>query len=201
MDRIEEIREKYQHELVIDDAPHYWIEFDKDDLVWLLSTIDTLQEQLAEEHAISNSFKDRMLIAEATLAEKESENAGLIDMVNTQNKQIAELKAELHQQFEESISIIHDQGAKLINAEARCTTCDKHDSYFEGEWKQRAEKAEARLKPIEEINQRFDINAVIKVTEYKYFGDYEFSEPQRVAVAKLVEMAEAIKKCCEGVVK
>ena len=82
-------------------------------------------------------------------------------------------------------------------AEARCTICDKHDSYFEGEWKERAEKAEARLKPIEEINQRFDINAVIKVTEYKYFGDYEFSEPQRVAVAKLVEMAEAIKKCCE----
>ena len=85
MDRVEEIREKYQHELVIDDAPHYWIEFDKDDLVWLLSTIDTLQEQLAEEHAIANNFKDRMLIAETALAEREKECEGLKEILQDYN--------------------------------------------------------------------------------------------------------------------
>jgi hypothetical protein len=35
--------------------------------------------------------------------------------------------------------------AELKKKLARCETCDKHDSYFEGEWKGRAEKLQAEL--------------------------------------------------------
>jgi len=51
------------------------------------------------------------------------------------------------------------EGLKQQNYEERCTTCDKHDSYFEGEWKDRAEKAESEnaglLDRINEQNKRF----------------------------------------------
>lgn len=39
----------------------------------------------------------------------------------------------------------------------------------------------------------------IKETEYKYFGDYEFSEAQWAAVNKLVDAARAYLKASEGV--
>lgn len=39
------------------------------------------------------------------------------------------------------------------------------------------------------------LQAAIKATEYKYFGDYEMSDEQRYAVDTLVEFA---KRSCDG---
>lgn len=39
--------------------------------------------------------------------------------------------------------------------------------------------------------QKAELEAAIRKTEYKYFGDYEFSEDQRAAVDVLVAFAQS----------
>ena len=45
-----------------------------------------------------------------------------VTLIEEQDKQIAELKAELKEQFEQGISIIHDQGAENILLKDQITT-------------------------------------------------------------------------------
>jgi len=52
---------------------------------------------------------------------------------------------------------------------------------------------------IEEVKEkRKEIIGAIKHTEYKYFGDYEFSEAQHDAVGVLVNIAKAALKAAEN---
>jgi chromosome segregation ATPase len=75
-------------------------------------------------------------------------NADAKDTINNLTVRWGKAEREITDLVERNTTLIYDvafekrQIADLQKKLARCETCDKHDSYFEGEWKERAEKAE-----------------------------------------------------------
>jgi hypothetical protein len=82
-------------------------------------------------------------------------------------REVEGMKAELHQQFEESISIIHDEGAKRILAEGQIADLKaKLEAAADNLFKTSMTNVElmARLKPIEEVADKMG-NFLMKQTD------------------------------------
>ena len=129
--------------------------FDADDIEFLLAENAALRAELKFDEDMSNIIGHLTVFQEGRIW-------GISDVT------LALLNIDVNKMVERCKPTSWKHRAE--KAEARCTTCDKHDSFFEGEWKQRTEKAEADLKEKDKqlkrahktIGEYWDMMQVIK---------------------------------------